>query len=217
MSALLGTNATKRARMTEGDKLTRLHAEIDSCTVCSAFIPTLKKPTALIRGDGRRVMVVGQAPASREMAVRRAFAGHSGKRLDEWLVGCGAARAAPRMHCYLTSIVKCVCPSHAALPKMVGHCLHFLQAQAELIRPRLVITLGGDAFGAVDFTDLAFTEARYRVFESETYTLFPSLGRHFRLLVWPHPSGRSTVLNDVGERRRLHESFEVVRAALSED
>ena len=68
--------------------LDKLHETIDACRECEANIPNLCKPVRMLRGEPGSVMIVGQGPGKKERAVGLAFAGPSGKRLDEWLRQC---------------------------------------------------------------------------------------------------------------------------------
>ena len=139
--------------------LKELHQSIDNCTVCSGLVQLLSKPQAgLDRGDGNEILIVGQAPGNTEQTSGRAFSGISGTRIDGWLVGIGRPAENPRKGVYLTSLLKCSAPkSSKTFGLMWENCSHFLNEQLELIRPRLVITLGRESFQY-----LAFREGRLR-------------------------------------------------------
>lgn len=209
---------------TEGDEraneLLKLHLEIDNCRICETGLVTdLQKPLGLDRGEPGRVMIVGQSPGSAELARRRAFAGPAGKRLTDWLIASGADPSSPRAGIYLTSLLKCVCPTPSKLPPMLANCRRFLVQQLRLIRPELVISLGADAYAELSFSGKDYSMALCRAENSRDYFLAeaPPHGFHFTLLPWPHPSGRNRYLNEAEVKTRLAESFAVVRAVLRQD
>jgi DNA polymerase len=197
-----------------GNDLEALHVEIDACRVCSSFLSPLEKPTGLVRGGVASIVIVGQAPGNQELARRRAFAGMSGRRLEEWLVACGAPAANPRSPFYFTSVIKCICPESRHLSQMARNCQPFLHRQLAIIRPALVISLGAVSFENLNFTSLDYSGALCQTLATTDHLLFPPFGEHFTLLVWPHPSGLNRWLNDSSNAAALTASFDVVRRFL---
>jgi uracil-DNA glycosylase len=128
------------------DSLRVLHEEINRCRVCESLVFGFVKPPALDRGEPGKIMIVGQGPGRAEAKHKKAFAGQSGKTLDDWLVQCSADRIHPRRRIYFTSVIKCSSETHADYPVMVHNCLRFLHGQLSTIRPELVVTLGREAF-----------------------------------------------------------------------
>jgi uracil-DNA glycosylase family 4 len=192
-----------------------LHEEIDNCEVCAPIVGEgFFKPRQLVRGGVSRVVIVGQGPGKAEVRHSRAFAGMSGRRLDSWLVSCGASSTAPREHVYLTSVLKCVCPSPKHFAGMATRCIGFLDRQIALIRPDLIITLGEHAFRAVDLPGVTYRDALCTAVSTENWLLFTRFGFHFRFLPWPHPSGLNRWLNLPGNQARLEASFAEVRPYL---
>jgi uracil-DNA glycosylase family 4 len=189
--------------------LDELHETIDACRKCEASIPNLCKPIRMFRGAAGAVMIVGQGPGRKERAVGHAFAGQSGKRLDEWLRKCRTHGAA-RDGVYLTSVVKCVKQSNEELKIMSKNCRYFLDAQISIIRPKLIITLGQLAFETLNFTELSFNDALCTAVETREHVLLSPFDHHFTLLPWPHPSGLNHWLNEEKNRQKLESSFETV-------
>jgi uracil-DNA glycosylase family 4 len=201
------------ARIRVYASLDDLHAGIDQCRVCGDFVK-LRKPLGLKRGGVASVMIVGEGPGGSELKHGRAFAGGSGKTLDNWLVGCGAVASAPRKDIYITSIIKCVCPEKGPYQRMASECSDFLVAQISLVKPSLVISLGRRAYTNIQFGDDTYSHAIGRVYNSADFVLFTKFDHHFSFLPWPHPSGLNRQLNDSQVRRRVEASFGVVRAFL---
>lgn len=196
------------------NSLEELHSTIDECRKCESGISNLCKPVRMLRGTPGSVMIVGQGPGRKERAIGFAFAGQSGRRLDEWLRQCRKQGAA-RDGVYFTSVVKCVAKSSQQLNIMVGNCRPFLTQQVSLIRPRLIITLGRIAFETLNFTAISFSQALCSPLETRNHVLFSQFGYHFTLLPWPHPSGLNRWLNVEKNREALQRSFEAVAPFLT--
>jgi uracil-DNA glycosylase family 4 len=194
--------------------LDELHETVDACRKCEASIPNLCKPVRMFRGTPGKVIIVGQGPGRKERAIGYAFAGQSGKRLDEWLRKCRTHGLA-RDGIYLTSVVKCVKKSARELEIMAKNCRPFLEAQISLIRPKLIITLGQLAFETLNFSEMTFSNALCTPLESRQHVLLPPFGYHLTLLPWPHPSGLNRWLNEKENRQKLERSFRTVATFLS--
>jgi uracil-DNA glycosylase family 4 len=198
-----------------GLTLAGLHSQIDKCVVCSAFVRPLRKPASgLDRGDGRDIFIIGQAPGRTEVTSQRAFSGLSGTRLDEWLVECGRPKTDPRSGVYLTSVLKCPLNKPSDFRGMARRCHHFLESQLEIIKPRLVVTLGRESFEYLRLADGNYDDLIGKLF-------FPSAGsllsfHPFEAMVhWPHPSGLNRWHNTPGNGDRLKKSFIEVKNFLA--
>src|SRR2546429_9267129 len=95
-------------------------------------------------------MLVGQAPGAVEAVRRLPFQGRSGRVLMAWMERAGfASEDQVRRHVYMTSITKCFPgkgtgggdrrPSRAE----VDLCRRHLDRQLALIKPQLLILIGG--------------------------------------------------------------------------
>jgi uracil-DNA glycosylase family 4 len=199
------------ADMPEGDPtaLEAVEREIDACVSCSA-ISGFTKLRGVARGTTSRVMIIGQGPGSAELTHGRAFAGPSGRRLDEWLVACGAASEDPRGRIYITSLIKCGCAEVRYFRRMRGNCRGFLGRQVIAVRPELVITLGALAYDELRFVNLSYDTALCTRFDSRDHVLTTTYGFHYMHMVWPHPSPRNHWFNDAGHVDELRSSFDQV-------
>ena len=192
------------------ERVLRIHNEISECRVCESRVPGFEKPALLDRGDFGRVVIVGQGPGRSELKISRAFAGQSGRTLEQWLVACGANPASPRAGIYFTSVIKCVCPSAGYFPLMARNCRAFLHRQIAELRPELVITLGRQSYEALQVSDEEFDDALCVLRNTSDFVLVTPYGFHVNLLHWPHPSGRNRWRNEEGNQTRLQNSFEFV-------
>jgi uracil-DNA glycosylase family 4 len=159
-------------------------------------------------------MIIGQEPGKSELTSGRAFAGQSGKRLDEWLVAAGAARRHPRAGIYFTSVLKCPCPSSRYFRVMARNCSGFLRRQIETVKPDLIITLGKEAFELFNFRRDQFETAQCNPYYTRNEVLLTGYGFHFWILHLPHPSGANRWHNDQANRRRLDGALRFVTGFL---
>jgi uracil-DNA glycosylase family 4 len=128
--------------MPKADKqklLEQIKADILKKNVC----PNLaQEATQLVFGDGNPdadIVFIGEAPGKNEDQQGLPFVGAAGKFLNEMLESIGLAR----QDVYITNIVKYRPPGNRdPLPDEKAAFLPFLQAQLEVIKPKLVITLG---------------------------------------------------------------------------
>lgn len=88
------------------------------------------------------IVFVGEAPGKNEALKGRPFCGAAGKVLDELLAGIGVDRSSV----YITNIVKDRPPENRDPTAEEIECYApFLDRQLELIRPKVVVTLGRHA------------------------------------------------------------------------
>ncbi len=174
-------------------------------------------PGAVVTGRAEaEVVVIGQAPGVTEVEARRPFNAGSGRRLFQWLGAAGWAEADFRARHYMTAVTKCY-PGKASngrgdrVPSRAEQalCRPYLEQELALVRPRLIIPVGGLAIqlffparqplrqviGTAAYLpaaalahggDFDLTQARHLT------TFDPELPGDGRWLVpLPHPSGAS--------------------------
>lgn len=120
-------------------QLDQIKAAILAKNVCPELA---KQATQLVFGDGNpsaEIVFIGEAPGKNEDIQGKPFVGAAGKFLDEMLAGIGLKRE----DVYITNIVKYRPPNNRdPLPEEKKAFLTFLQAQLEVIQPKIVVTLG---------------------------------------------------------------------------
>jgi uracil-DNA glycosylase family 4 len=152
------------------DSLEALHEEIRLHGGCG-FEPC-ETATRMVPGEGSpdaEVMLVGEAPGAREDEQGRPFVGRSGRLLDELLAEAGLARE----EVFITNVLKARPPRNRD-PRAdeVAHHLPWLQAQLEVIGPRLIVPVGRHALKRFA-PRAAIGEVHGRVLEVDGRTLFP--------------------------------------------
>lgn len=124
---------------TKQQQLDDLKAKIVAENVCPELAKTA---TQLVFGDGNPnadIVFIGEAPGKNEDLKGLPFVGAAGKFLDEML----ASIDLQRQDIYITNIVKYRPPDNRdPLPEEKAEFLPYLQAQLEVIQPKLVVTLG---------------------------------------------------------------------------
>ena len=110
----------------------------------------LKKTAAsTVFGEGdpnTKIMLIGEAPGADEDRQGRPFVGRCGKLLDKMLAAIGLQRN----ECYITNILPWRPPGNRTpTDDEVAVCLPFLKRQIELIRPDIILLLGGIALKSV--------------------------------------------------------------------
>ncbi|MDA0677272.1 MAG: uracil-DNA glycosylase, partial [Chloroflexi bacterium] len=98
--------------------------------------------TLAVPGDGSpsaAVMFIGEGPGQNEDEQGLPFVGRAGKLLDKFLAEVPLRRS----DVFITNVVKCRPPGNRdPEPDEVAACMPYLQAQIELIDPRVIVTLG---------------------------------------------------------------------------
>ena len=118
--------------------LTQLYEEINRCQRC----PLYKSRTRAVPGDGPEnadIMFVGEAPGWHEDQQGKPFVGPAGKYLNQLLSSINLDRD----KVYITNIIKSrPAGNRDPLPAEITACHPWLERQIELIRPKMLVTLG---------------------------------------------------------------------------
>ena len=119
-------------------ELEKLAAEIAQCSKC----PLARGRSHTVPGEGpadARVLFIGEAPGFHEDRLGRPFVGAAGQFLEQLLASINLTRE----QVYICNVIKCRPPNNRdPLPQEVEACRAYLDRQLELIRPRIVVTLG---------------------------------------------------------------------------
>ena len=172
------------------------------CTTATAH-------TRLVFGEGNpdaELVFVGEAPGETEDQLGRPFVGRAGEKLDGMIAAMGFERA----DVYIANVLKSRPPDNRTpLAHEIDRCGPYLLAQLAIIRPKVIVTLGGPA-SKLGITRLrgAFATVRLGVAE----------GAPFEVPVMPtfHPA---YLLRNytVETRAQVWEDLKKVLAALGRD
>ncbi len=118
--------------------LSELNKEITRCQQCGLS----KNRTKTVPGEGAEdadVLFIGEAPGWHEDQQGRPFVGPAGQYLDSLLATINFKRE----QVYITNVVKSRPPSNRdPQPSEIQACRTWLDRQIELIRPKMIVTLG---------------------------------------------------------------------------
>lgn len=190
-------------------QLAALHARMRACTRCVAA-GYLARNTSVAGFRGRigdRVLLAGQAPGHLSVERGRAFSGPGGRLLDGWLQRAGFAPGALWSEVYVSAITKCDPGRNARgggdrkpSPAEQALCRPYLLAELELVRPRVILPVGGMAIEAFLGPRSKLDAVIGRAFERDGV----------RILPLPHPSGVSRWLNTPAHQALLAQALDIL-------
>jgi len=117
-------------------------------------------------------MFVGEAPGANEDLKGEPFVGAAGKILNDLLQSANLSRD----DIYIANVIKCRPPENRD-PELdeVETCKPFLLQQIQLIRPKLVCTLGNWATQTLLERKVGITKVKAQAFYMKDFVLFPLL------------------------------------------
>jgi len=191
------------------DEWAVLQVEMRSCRRCLEAGYQITAGAVFSGPLSASLMLVGQAPGVTEAQVKRPFNASAGARLFRWLSEAGLAEDEFRARFYMTAVCKCYpgkdpkgkgdrkpSPAEQAL------CRPFLERELALVRPRLVLAVGGLAIETLLGQKMRLEEAVGLVFQLD--------GR--RVLPLPHPSGASLWPNRPENQARLQQALALLQS-----
>ena len=134
---------TRRERAIE-----RAAAIVSLCRKCE--IGSTRRNAVYGEGDPcAQLMVVGEGPGETEDKLGRPFVGRAGELLDKMLLAIDL----PREDVFICNTVKCRptidvgrrLANRAPTPDEMRNCRPYLDEQIEIVRPRVILTLGAPA------------------------------------------------------------------------
>lgn len=157
------------------------------------------------------VMLVGQAPGAREGPAGRPFAWTAGKTLFSWFASIGLGEAAFRSRVYMAAVCRCFPGKNpkggdrVPSPAEIASCRAWLDAELEMLVPRLLIPVGKLAIGQfVDVARLVDVIGRCHAVERG--------GVRMDVIPLPHPSGASTWHRTEPGKTLLHDALQQIAA-----
>jgi len=185
-----------------------LQRDLRVCRACVEAGHPLESLSVLAPYTGQRALMFGQAPGIQEGLERRPWRGRAGQTLRRWL-GMDEDEFYATFYC--ASVTRCY-PGRAAsgrgdrTPTLEEQrlCAFWRDRELELIRPRLVVTVGGLAARAL-LGARSVTECVGLRYELDGGAVAVPL---------PHPSGASSWLNAPANRDRVAEAAALVREEL---
>ena len=117
---------------------TELYEKITKCEDCRLC----KQRRQAVPGEGREnadILFIGEAPGWHEDQQGRPFVGPAGQFLEELFGSIKLKRG----DVYIANVIKCRPPGNRdPLPDEISACRKWLDRQIELIKPKVIVTLG---------------------------------------------------------------------------
>ena len=185
--------------------LENLRQRVLPCTTCSHLANSRQKVVFGVGTIHADLMFVGEAPGADEDRIGEPFVGAAGQLLTKIIQTMGLSRETV----YIANILKCrpdTAPgapgNRKPTPAEMQTCIPYLHEQIDLIRPKVIVTLGATATeGLLHLTGISRLRGNW-----QTYRDIPTMPTF-------HPS-YLLHNNDLAEKRRLWEDMLLVMAKL---
>ena len=195
-------------RKTSYRSLASLQRDNAVCRACEEAGFPLESWPVFEGHAGQDALIVGLAPGAVEAVERRPWRGRAGRTLRAWL-GMDEDEFYATFYC--ASVTRCYPGKHpsgrgdrTATPREIELCRFWREWELRLLRPRLVLPVGGLAVRQL----LGLRSVSECV--GETYELAGALA-----VPLPHPSGASGWLNAPANRAQLERALARIRESLA--
>lgn len=122
--------------------LALLDAEVKNCSKCPELYSTRTQTVFGVGPVDADLVFIGEGPGGEEDRLGEPFVGPSGQLLDKMIQAMGLKRQA----CYIMNVVKCRPPGNRQPePSECLNCRPYFDRQLELLRPKVLVCLGGVA------------------------------------------------------------------------
>lgn len=184
------------------EALRRITDEVAECRRCPELADSR---THTVPGQGSPyadLLFIGEGPGADEDAQGVAFIGRAGQLLTKMIEGIGMTRE----QVFIANILKCRPPGNRKpTPEEEANCVPYLARQIEIIRPKVIVALGGTAAQYLLQTHDGITRLRGR--------FYPYMGA--RLMPTFHPA---YVLRNYTKdtRQKVYDDLLAAKAAAAE-
>lgn len=142
----------------------------DKCLHCTKC-PLSKTRTNVVFSGGipnHKMMLIGEAPGFYEDQQGEPFVGKAGQLLDKILASVGFSR---KEHLYICNTLKCRPPKNRdPLPEEETACREYLNAQIEILKPKIILLCGRIAAHAMLGTTQGITKIRGKWYEGPNFS-----------------------------------------------
>lgn len=148
--------------MNSFEQLETIKEKCKNCEKCSLS----KTRTNVVFSDGipnHKIMLIGEAPGFYEDQKGLPFVGKAGQLLDRIFESVGLSR---KKDVYICNTIKCRPPENRdPLPEEKEACKEFLDAQIEILKPKIILICGKVALNSMLNTTLGITKVRGQWFD----------------------------------------------------
>ena len=179
------------------DTLDAVAQRIRTTYCCQTLCPHRTNAVPGEGNPGARLMFIGEGPGATEDATGRPFVGQAGQLLTSIL----EAIELEREDVYITNIVKCRPPQNRKpLPDEVAACIPYLHRQIALIRPKVLVALGGTAGEALLGVRKTLGDLRGKV---HSYGGIPLIVTYHPAALLRNPNWKKPTWDDIRIARQL--------------
>lgn len=152
------------------DAIRELSRRVNACTKCSLH----ETRTNVVPGQGTaapEIMFIGEAPGADEDKQGLAFVGRAGKLLTKMIVAMGLTRD----QVFIGNILKCRPPGNRPpMPDEMVTCMPYLKEQIAVLKPKVIIALGGTAMKSLFDVQTGITKMRGKWLSFEGIDVMPT-------------------------------------------
>jgi|GEM_PF-293382 len=168
------------------EALRRIADEVAACTRCPELAASRTKTVPGQGSPYARLVFVGEGPGADEDVQGLAFVGRAGQLLTKMIEGIGMTRD----EVFIANVIKCRPPGNRnPLPEEEANCAPYLARQLEVLRPKVIVALGGVAAKFLLQTSDGITRLRGRFYPYKGAQLMPTFHPAY-LLRNPHDKGK---------------------------
>lgn len=143
-------------------ELEKVRKKCAGCQKCELA----KKRTQTVFSDGKpnhKLMLIGEAPGFYEDQKGLPFVGKAGQLLDKIFESVGLSR---QNNVYICNTIKCRPPENRdPLTEEKVSCREYLDAQIEILKPKIILLCGRIALASMVDTPLGITKVRGKWFD----------------------------------------------------
>lgn len=155
--------------------LTEIRSEVGHCCqLCT-------QATNVVFGEGNpnaELMFIGEAPGADEDTTGRPFVGAAGRLLDKIIIAIGLKRE----DVYITNVVKCRPPNNRKPTNdEMQACEPFLFNEIEVVKPKLIVTLGATPLTCLLNIKEGITKTRGQFYNFQGIPVMPTFHPAFLL------------------------------------
>ncbi len=152
------------------DTLPQLNTLMASCHLCS--ISKVRQNVVVGTGSAQATIVfVGFKPTMVDSSSRNILSGSKGEMLSKIIEN---VLQIPRESLYITNLIKCYPKNDKTIEASeVYSCLTYLHKELEIIHPKIVVTMGWEAFHYLTQENITLEEVHGTIIQHEKFALMP--------------------------------------------
>jgi len=179
------------------NSLEAVKKQASNCHLCSLS----KNRKQVVFGEGNfqaNLMFIGNKPLEIEESEGKIFLGRGGEMLTamiEKVIGMA------REEVYLTNLLKCHPLANKEIHASEFHtCKAYLFKEIELVQPKIIVTLGEEAYHYLTNDTTPLNEIRGTIIEKENHSITPTYHPNFLL---KNPSLKRDVFEDLKKVKKM--------------